>query len=170
MAQRGSRYKYSRVRDLTHGGKTHHGVFPGQSRFQSFSSLRLCHDFTLKGQTSCLPCVSSVCTFLSFCSSLSEEESRFLRVLQRRQRVRTGDRDVSGRHAVPIGHHARSYVRRVGGAQEATVLQLEKRKYSPSTQAETIVVVCTPQNTPTQREMNTCDITESVFLVRSAFL
>lgn len=70
--------------------------------------------------------------FVSFLSSLiavplSEEESRFLGVLQGGESVWTGDGDVGRRHAVPVGHQTRPDVGGVGGTEEAAVLQLQHK-------------------------------------------
>lgn len=77
----------------------------------------------------CFFFVFSFCTF-SFFSSLSEEESGFLGVLQGRQSVWAGDGDVASRHSISVGHQTRPYVRCIGGTEEATVLQLKNKAVS----------------------------------------
>lgn len=62
------------------------------------------------------------CTFSSFCDGLSQQESRFLGVLQGRQSIWAGHGDAASRHSISIGHQTRPYVSCVGGAEEATVL------------------------------------------------
>lgn len=74
-----------------------------------------------------------------FCSTFSEEKSRFLGVLKGRKFIWAWDWDVACGHCVPIGHQTRPDVRRACGSKEAAILQLRNNTTGSHCKKNTLI-------------------------------
>lgn len=101
-----------------------------------------------------------------FCSTFSEEKSRFLGVLKGRKSIWARDWDVACGHCVPIGHQTRPDVRRACGSKEAAILQLRnnttgshcKKNTLISEKKGTIWKKCISPQTTNNKTKKTCQM------------